>query len=75
MSGAIPPLPSILSWRGAQLKAQEQLYLTLPFLRVIYRYIYVTIRLTTIQFFCLLSKNLKIKNMQIRNSIRCFVWL
>jgi hypothetical protein len=42
MSGAIPPLPSMSSWRGAQLKiAQGQLYL------YIYLYIYflsVTIR-------------------------------
>jgi hypothetical protein len=29
MSGAIPPLSNTLSWRGAQLKAQGQLYLYL----------------------------------------------
>jgi hypothetical protein len=30
MSGAVPPLPNTLSWRGAQFKkAQEQLYLHL----------------------------------------------
>jgi len=30
MSGAIPPFPNMLSWRGAQLKkAQGQLYLNL----------------------------------------------
>jgi hypothetical protein len=27
MHGAIPPLPNMPSWRGAQLKAQKQLYL------------------------------------------------
>jgi hypothetical protein len=27
MSGAMPPLPNTPSWRGAQLKAQGQLYL------------------------------------------------
>jgi hypothetical protein len=29
MSGAIPPFPNTPSWRGAQLKAQGQLYLYL----------------------------------------------
>jgi hypothetical protein len=31
MRGAMPPLLNKSSWRGAQLKAQGQLYLTLPF--------------------------------------------
>jgi len=29
MRGAIPPLPQYASWRGAQFKAQELLYLSL----------------------------------------------
>jgi hypothetical protein len=29
MRGAIPPLPNTPSWRGAQLKAQEQVYFLL----------------------------------------------
>jgi hypothetical protein len=33
MSGAIPPLPNTPSWRGAQKKAQGQLYFTLLYLR------------------------------------------
>jgi hypothetical protein len=36
MSEAMPPLPNTLSWRGAEHKVQEQLYLYLPRLKDYY---------------------------------------
>jgi len=36
MRGAIPPLPDAPAWRGAQLKAQGQLYLSLYLTRDIF---------------------------------------
>jgi hypothetical protein len=36
MRGAIPPLPNTPSWRGAQIKALEQLYFYVLFIYIGY---------------------------------------